>query len=527
MPERQRMRRLGRWYLPVLGGVYAAAALGVVALVNAHDRAMAVRAADEKARLLLQRNEAAARYVSDELVPAVRRVAGDAIRPDTFDPVWMSSFYMVRRLDEYVVAGGERYVSRKVARGARVPSNEADPLERAFLEEAARDPSVTARSVEREIDGEPWLQVLVAGQAMDASCLRCHDTPDGAPAALVERYGPERSFGRRAGDVFHARSVRMPLADAYAAANAFSLKLSAALLGILAALFAAQWAVGRRFLLSREHLAQAVEERTRELEVAQQRLALADRLASIGTMAAGVAHEINNPLSYVLANVGYLAGELAGPDPLDRQRDDLLRAARDAGEGAARVRGIVQGLRSFARAPQGDQRPVDLVPELGAAVAMCRHDVELRARFETRIPSTLPLVAAREHELEQLFVNLLVNAVQALPPDRAHAENRVCISARAEGAAGVVVEVEDNGVGIAPEVLPRVFDPFFTTKPVGQGTGLGLSICHGIARRSGGTIEVESTPGEGARFRVVLPAAAAPEALSGAAAAAPRTAARP
>jgi signal transduction histidine kinase len=498
--------------LPVLGAVYLAAAIGVVGLVNAHDRAMAVRAAEERARLLIDRNEAATRYVRDELVPAVRRIAGDALPEDAFDPVWMSSVYMVRRLDEYVVEAGGRYVSKKVARDARVPSNEADPLERAFLEDAARDPSVTARTLERRIDGEPWLQVLIAGRRLDASCLRCHDTPARAPAALVERYGAERSFGRRPGELFFARSVRMPLAESYAAANAFSIKLSAALLGILAALFAAQWAVGRRFLLAREHLEQAVDERTRELDAARQRLQMADRLASIGTMAAGVAHEINNPLSYVLANVGYLADELGAPGSVEPRRDDLLRAAQDASEGAARVRGIVQGLRAFARAPQGDQRPVDLAREIASAVAMCRHDVELHARLETRIPVSLPRVPARENELGQLFVNLLVNAVQALPPGRARGENRVRISAQAAPDGRVVVEVEDNGVGIPPEVMPRIFDPFFTTKPVGQGTGLGLSICHGIARRSGGTIEVESAPGQGARFRVVLPAADAADA---------------
>ncbi|BDG07305.1 sensor histidine kinase [Anaeromyxobacter paludicola] len=279
-----------------------------------------------------------------------------------------------------------------------------------------------------------------------------------------------------------------------------------ALLAVLALLFAAQTVVGRRLLLSREHLERAVAERTRELESARAQLAVSDRLATVGTMAAGVAHEINNPLTYVLANVAFLADQLARPEQDPALRAELASAAQEAREGADRVRSVVLGLRAFAHAPSGDLQPVAIGPEIEAAVAMCRHHIEQRGRFEVRVADDLPAVRGRPHELGQVFVNLLVNAGQALAED-ARQRNRVILEAR-PAPGGVAVEVRDNGAGIAPESLPRLFDPFFTTKPVGQGTGLGLSICHGIVHRSGGRIEVESAPGQGALFRVTLPLAA-------------------
>ncbi len=245
----------------------------------------------------------------------------------------------------------------------------------------------------------------------------------------------------------------------------------------------------------------------------QARLELAGRLASVGTLAAGVAHEINNPLAYVGGNLSVVAETLdrtiAGT-PLDRDAAlELREAVSDALDGTARVRDIVNDLRRFARpAAEGARVPLDVRAELEAAIGIARHQIAAHAALKVNVREPLPAVVVGRHELGQVLVNLLVNAAQAIPEGRA-AENEVRVAAWADGGA-VVLEVSDTGSGIPAEVLPHVFDPFFTTKEAGAGMGLGLAICHGIVTAAGGTIEVESEVGAGTRFRVRLPGAGAP-----------------
>ena len=230
------------------------------------------------------------------------------------------------------------------------------------------------------------------------------------------------------------------------------------------------------------------------------RLAQAERLASVGMLAAGVAHEINNPLAYVVGSLDLMARELGRETPDRAALEGMIRHARG---GAERVRAIVRDLTAFSR---GEERPAsaaDIARALEGALEIAREEIARRARLVVRL-EPVPAVLADEGRLGQVFVNLLVNAAQAIgagaPDDN---EVRVALSTAPDGK--VAIEVADTGAGIAPEALPKIFDPFFTTKPLGVGTGLGLSICHAIVTDVGGTIEVESTPGRGATFRVLLP----------------------
>ncbi|MGC3999623.1 MAG: ATP-binding protein [Anaeromyxobacter sp.] len=233
------------------------------------------------------------------------------------------------------------------------------------------------------------------------------------------------------------------------------------------------------------------------------------RLAGVGTLAAGVAHEVNNPLAYVIANVQVATERieaLAGADPAAAA--EVTAALRDAGEGAARVREVVRGLRVFSREPENTPpEPVDLAGVLRSAVALAESELRQRARLVVQLEPGLPPVLGSEGRLVQVLVNLLVNAAQAIPEGHAHA-NEVRVSARRAGRS-VVLEVVDTGEGMTAEVQARAFQPFFTTRPVGAGTGLGLSICLGIVTGLGGSIELESAPGKGSTFRVALPAAGA------------------
>jgi PAS domain S-box-containing protein len=240
-----------------------------------------------------------------------------------------------------------------------------------------------------------------------------------------------------------------------------------------------------------------------------EQLALTDRLSSLGTLVASVAHEINNPLAYTLGNLG-----LAGAE-LERLKDELqdlqvkdalervIRGLRDAEEGAGRVANTVKELRAFGRMEERSQRSVDPRACVDWAIRLTSNQLLHQARLITSLRE-VPNVQANELKLSQVVVNLLTNAVQALTGERE--DNEIRVATWTDEAGGAVIEVEDNGRGMTEEVRLAVFEPFFTTKAVGHGTGLGLSICRSIVVGLGGQIAVESAPGRGSRFRVSLPA---------------------
>lgn len=240
----------------------------------------------------------------------------------------------------------------------------------------------------------------------------------------------------------------------------------------------------------------------------QARLALTERLASVGTLAAGVAHEINNPLAWISSNLQYALEELTQLRATTSLPllDEVNEALKDARVGAERVTTIVRDLKLFARAQDDSAGLVDVRRVLESSITMARNEIRHRAHLERRFDD-VPMVKANEGKLSQVFLNLLINAAHAVPEGDV-ANHCIAVSTGLDARGQVVVQVRDTGQGIEQDVLPHIFDPFFTTKPVGQGTGLGLSICHSIITGLGGTISVDSVPGRGSTFRVTLPVAA-------------------
>jgi PAS domain S-box-containing protein len=243
---------------------------------------------------------------------------------------------------------------------------------------------------------------------------------------------------------------------------------------------------------------------TTELESRKQ-LMQADRLASIGALAGGIAHEINNPVAFISLAAGQVAKMVEGtrgPEEIERARELL----QEVGEAATRIATIVGELKLFTRIPEGAHAtPVDVNRIVQMAVTLTTTELRRRARVEVNL-GELPLVSGDYASLGQALVNLLLNAAQAIdakhgPKSETHV---VRVSTFIEGAA-IVVRVTDTGVGIEPRVLPRIFDPFFKLHAAGEGAGLGLAIAHNIVRRVGGDIRVASVPGEGSTFDIVLP----------------------
>lgn len=277
--------------------------------------------------------------------------------------------------------------------------------------------------------------------------------------------------------------------------------------------------IGVHDFMSKDHLSRltpAIERELREAEIRfqsrqmREQLVISERMASVGTLAAGIAHEINNPLATLTGNavsaleaLDRIGRQPGGEDPADahealRQSLGLIR------EAAERMRLVVRDLRTFSH--PGEERadqPVDVTTVLDSAIRMATPEIRQRAQLVCDYASVDP-VAGGASRLGQIFLNLIVNAAQAIP-EGAVTANRISVSVRPTGAGSVAVEISDTGCGIPPEVLPRIFDPYFTTKPPGQGTGLGLAICHRLIGAIGGSIAVESAPGAGSVFRVTLP----------------------
>lgn len=228
----------------------------------------------------------------------------------------------------------------------------------------------------------------------------------------------------------------------------------------------------------------------------QGQLARSEHMASLGLMAAGVAHEINNPLSYILSNLSFAA---------ERAIDQESRLAlREALEGAGRVRDIVRDLKTLSRMEsEEDLKPVDVRNAVDAALKLGFDDVRHRARVQRHF-SEVPRVLGNETRLVQVMLNLVTNAAQSIAPGSPD-DNQITVEVKlAETEGEVEIVVTDTGVGISEDHLPKVFEPFFTTKPAGEGTGLGLSICHRLIYAMGGRIQVTSEEGRGSRFSVFL-----------------------
>ena len=270
----------------------------------------------------------------------------------------------------------------------------------------------------------------------------------------------------------------------------------------------------------------AVERELREAVVRAERakmreqLVISERMASAGTLAAGVAHEINNPLSVAMANLEFVVdsltrmpsnvpdGKSAGPMAVAVDWSHvraLEEPLRDMGEALTRIRDIVRDVKVFSR-PQDDKAGrVNVHLVIDSSVRMAWNEIRHRARVVKEY-GVVPLVDANESRLGQVVLNLVVNAAQAMPEGKVD-RNLLRVATWTGKDGRVAIEVTDTGCGIPKENLERIFDPFYTTKPVGVGTGLGLAICHRIVSELAGAIEVESQVGRGTTFRVLLPPA--------------------
>jgi two-component system NtrC family sensor kinase len=280
------------------------------------------------------------------------------------------------------------------------------------------------------------------------------------------------------------------------------------------------WSLANSFNLMRERLREAlgeinraaqeleakVAERTAQLQQAQRRLLKADRLASLGQLAASVAHEINNPLSGVL-NFSALMGRILRDDGIPRERVPEFRGYLErVTEQTARAGRIVSDLLSFSRRSKPQRAPSDLNAIVRTTVGLVSHKLKLLSvEAALDLDEALPPLPCDPSQVQQVVLNLVMNGAEAT---RSHGAGRVSVATRrSEDAESALLAVTDDGEGIAKEALERIFEPFFTTKDDGKGVGLGLAVVYGIVESHGGRIEVRTAGGRGTTFEVILPLA--------------------
>jgi signal transduction histidine kinase len=368
-----------------------------------------------------------------------------------------------------------------------------------FVEDVERDAMLVVRELVR------------GGFDVDHQCV---DTPETMSAALeqgqpwdliVSDYTMPRFSAPAALHLLQTRELDVPF---ILVSGSASEEIAVEMLHAGAHDFIAKGRLGRLVpAITRERANVAVRAEQRKM---QGQLMIAERMASMGMLAAGVVHEINNPLACVIANLDLAARELeekSRTSALATELQEVREELYDAQVASQRIRNVVRDLKLFSRSEEEAPGAVDVQAVMESTLRMAANEVRHRARLVKNYEKT-PLAQASGSRLGQVFLNLIVNAAQAIVEGRAE-QNEIRITTSTSPSGAIVIEIADTGSGMSPEVLKRLFTPFFTTKPQGMGTGLGLSICQRIIADFGGSIEVTSSLGSGTTFRIALAPAGA------------------
>ena len=491
-------------------------------------KSMFIKEAYEKTDIVLGHIDATMEYVRDELRPQVFH----ALPGDKFIREVMSSSFVNVGIMRRFIGKFPRYIYRRVALNPMNPADKANPFEEGFIKRFRNDPSAVTEwrgLVNKE--GQDYFVHLKA-IVMEEQCLLCHGDPAASPESITLHYGRVRGRHWKLGEIVGIESIAAPVSETFrqlrqvalslflfgivgvailfAALNYFHYRLAVLPLKRVSAFFR-EVVDGHRGLDAHfdprdyEEVAELSEsfnrmmgylkESEEEGRAMEERLRQADKLASIGQLSAGVAHEINNPLSLVLGYTKMLRKDCSPGSQMCEDLDVVY-------QNATVCKKIVEDLLNFSHRKKAQRNPTEIQGVLDESIGSLR-DMLRMARIEVvrEYAPSLPMIPADAVQLKRLFANLITNAVQAMESD-----GRITIKTRFEEArSGIVITFSDTGPGVPAEIRSRIFEPFFTTKPPGEGTGLGLAVSYGIVREHGGEISVDGEKGGGALFTIFLP----------------------
>jgi signal transduction histidine kinase len=511
-----------------LGVIFLCAVTAFSLLTYSYLKKMFIQEAYEKTDIVLGHIDATMEYARDELRPQIFHI----LPGNVFIKQVMSSSFMNKGIMKRFQEKFPRYRYRRVAIDPMNPANKADPFEVRFIKQFQDNPT-SPREWKGLVDrnGTDYFLHLKA-IIMEKQCLLCHGNPDASPESITLHYGRVHGRYRKVGEVIGLESIAAPVSETFrhlrhvalafflfgvagmgilfAALNYFHYRLAVVPLKRVSSFFK-QVVDGHRgldvhfdsryydevyelagsFNRMMGYLAKSEEER-KEMEG---RMLQADKLASIGRLGAGVAHEINNPLSLILGYTNMLRKQCPGTGQVKEDLDIVYNNAR-------LCKKIVEDLLNFSRQTATHAVPVDLNAAVESAL------VPLEATYESggitvvrHYDPALPELRADEDKLKRLFTNLILNAFQAMQSGG----NLTVETSYDRTRNGVRIVFSDTGCGIPTDAMNKIFEPFFTTKPPGEGTGLGLAVSYGIVKEHKGDLTVTSEQDKGSTFTIWFP----------------------
>lgn len=555
-----------------IGGVILVAALITILFVNARMKEHALREAQDKAQVILDSRLAVHTYFSHQLKPTLFDFAA-ANAPELgeqFEAVWMSSTYAVREMEKYFKSLHDiSYYYKEAAIDARHPDNEADALEREFIERLNQDEDLHVLSETRIFEGEPYFTVLQRGETMEATCLRCHSEPESAPQGLVEAYGSERSFNRTEGEVVSAVSIRIPLDAAYTSVNQLTLQLAIAFGTVLVGLFCVTVILNKRWIfdplgylrdkaqaiatdpahlgeqitppkgtelvdlantfnsmskalqIERNELEDRVRRRTMELETSNAKLRRemvereqAEEMIRQVNQQLRKSNEDKDRLFSIIAHdlKSPLSGLMTSTQLLSEDiklfsEQDIAHLAVELHTSTRNVMALLEDLMQWARMEQGNLEFVRKSSDLSELA-----NISLRSAQGVADQKSISITIDIPHNMmamiDKPMINTVIRNLLFNAVKFTPRDGEVLVTARQEGDV-IQVAVKDSGIGINKERLSNLFAISKDNRQLGtegeKGTGLGLVICKQFIEKHGGRIWVESEQGQGTTVYFTLP----------------------
>lgn len=545
--------------------------------------------ARNRSKIVLNFGEANRKFVNQQLRPTVEKYTGDFVLEA------MSATFSTRSIFEYFNETLPEYLYRQPTLNPLNPADQADDFETQIIQNFQNERSLQEMTGYRSLNHQEAFYIAKPIQ-VESSCLKCHWSPDTAPAKLVEKYGRTQGYGWKVGDIISTLMIYVPTQDLRANQAALThtvlttfAALTIVLIGLIYIFF--DRLVNRRLtsmvrvmgqvaatpnsstrlydrsqdelgMLARSFnrmahslegayadLEDKVNERTEtlaqtltQLQQAQVQMVQAEKMSSLGQLVAGIAHEINNPLSFIQGNIKHVrtyAQDLLAltklyqyyypqPEPtiietieeieLDFISQDLPDLLVSIHNGTDRIQQIVRSLRTFARLDESELKTVDIHEGIDSTLMILQSRLQAKPNFPTitviKDYGEIPLVECYAGQLNQVFMSIISNAIDALEesvsppsaPPRQPFQPTIQICTRIVDREQIMIQFTDNGPGMSKDIQKRLFDPFFTTKPIGKGTGMGLSISYQIVTKTHqGQLDCFSSTGIGTTFVVKIP----------------------